>query len=104
MNYQFAFSALWPYRDQIVHGVLLTLGLSAQTMAIGLVVGVLVAAMRTGGLRPARSLAAAYVEAIRNTPLLVQLFIIFFGLPSLGLRLGANEAAVVGALDQSRRL
>ncbi|MGO4837906.1 amino acid ABC transporter permease, partial [Rhizobiaceae sp. 2RAB30] len=36
-----------------------------------------------------------YVEAIRNTPLLVQLFIVFFGLPSLGLRLEANQAAVI---------
>lgn len=95
MNYQFTFSALWPYRDQIVHGVLLTLALSAETMAIGLTVGVLVAAMRTGSLRPARSIATTYVEAIRNTPLLVQLFIVYFALPTVGLRLSANAAALV---------
>jgi polar amino acid transport system permease protein len=51
--------------------------------------------MRTWGPRPLRWLAAGYVEAIRNTPLLVQLFIIFFGLPSLGLRLTAWQAAVI---------
>ena len=42
-----------------------------------------------------RLAARAYVEAIRNTPLLVQLFIVFFGLPSIGIRLGANTAALI---------
>lgn len=96
MSYQFRFNALQPYADEILSGVLLTLQLSVVTMLIGLVIGVVVATMRTGRAAVLRATAAVYVETIRNTPLLVQLFIIFFGLPALGLRMTANEAAVVG--------
>jgi polar amino acid transport system permease protein len=96
MNYQFRFSALASYTDEILEGVLLTLQLSVVTMVIGMVIGVVVAAMRTGRILVLRAAAIAYVESIRNTPLLVQLFILFFGLPALGLRMSANEAAMVG--------
>ena len=53
------------------------------------------AAARVYGGPLLRALAGAYVEVIRNTPLLVQLFLIFFGLPSLGLRLEAVPAAII---------
>lgn len=96
MDYRFRFSALAPYTGEIVDGVLLTLQLSVITMLIGLVIGVVVAAMRTGRVAALRAIATFYVETIRNTPLLVQLFIIFFGLPSLGVRMDANEAALIG--------
>jgi polar amino acid transport system permease protein len=96
MEYRFRFGALEPYTDEILGGVLLTLQLSVVTMLIGMAIGVVAAAMRTGRVPALRAAAAVYVEAIRNTPLLVQLFIIFFGLPALGLRMTANEAAVVG--------
>ena len=58
-------------------------------------IGVAGAAARTSRIEAARWAATVYVEAIRNTPLLVQLFIAFFGLPSLGLKLSAGEAATV---------
>ena len=96
MEYRFRFGALEPYTDEIIQGVLLTLQLSVVTMLIGMVIGVVAAAMRTGRMPVLRAAATVYVEAIRNTPLLVQLFIIFFGLPALGVRMTANEAAVVG--------
>lgn len=95
MEYNFRFGALWRFRDQIVEGVLLTLQLSVVTMVCGLAIGLLVAIAGTSHLKPLRVLARIYVEAIRNTPLLVQLFIVFFGLPSLGIRLTANTAALI---------
>jgi polar amino acid transport system permease protein len=52
--------------------------------------------MKLSKNKPLRSVAIAYIEVFRNTPLLVQLFILFFGLPTLGLRMSANEAAVIG--------
>src|SRR3546814_12551806 len=58
-------------------------------------VGVAGAAARLYGGRLLRIVVGGYVEAIRNTPLLVQLFIVFFGLPSLGIRLEAMTAAVI---------
>lgn len=95
MEYNFRFGVLLRYSDDIVHGVLLTLQLSAVTMLVGLVIGLAVAVAGTSRLGLARLACRLYVEAIRNTPLLVQLFIVFFGLPSLGLRLDANQAAVI---------
>lgn len=95
MDYNFRFGAVWRYQDQIVEGILLTLQLSVATMVIGLFLGLGVAAMSTSPSQALRLPARAYVEVIRNTPLLVQLFIVFFGLPTLGIRLAANEAALI---------
>ncbi len=95
MDYNFRFSAVLRYQDQIVEGILLTLQLSAATMAIGLLVGLGVAVMSTSPHQALRLPARAYVEAIRNTPLLVQLFIVFFGLPTIGISLAANDAALI---------
>jgi polar amino acid transport system permease protein len=64
-------------------------------MLIGLAVGITCARLLTHGPRPLRVVVRAYVEVIRNTPLLVQLFLIFFGLPSLGVRLSADTAALI---------
>jgi polar amino acid transport system permease protein len=95
VEYNFRFSAVLRYWDEIVEGVLLTLQLSAMTMVVGLVIGLVVAGLSTTPYRWLRAPARAYVELIRNTPLLVQLFIVFFGLPALGLRLKANDAALI---------
>lgn len=95
MQYNFKFSALLPYTDEIITGVLLTLQLSATTMLIGLAIGLGVVIAGTSSSPLIRLPARTYVELIRNTPLLVQIFIVFFGLPSLGVRLDANNAAVV---------
>ena len=95
MEYNFRFAAVLRYWDLIVEGVVLTLQLSAVTMVIGLAIGLAVAVLGTAPQRWLRVPARTYVETIRNTPLLVQLFIVFFGLPTLGVRLSANEAALV---------
>jgi polar amino acid transport system permease protein len=95
VNYHFNFRDVFNNFDVLLEGVGLTLQLSAITMVLGLVLGVVMALLKTSGPRPLRWLASAYVEVIRNTPLLVQLFIVFFGLPSLGLRLSAGQAAVI---------
>src|SRR5690242_15534921 len=95
VGYAFQFGAIGAYDDLMVDGAIETLRLSAITMVIGLLIGILGAMMRTGRFALLRWLASTYVEAIRNTPLLVQLFIVFLGLPSAGLRFTAGEAAVV---------
>jgi polar amino acid transport system permease protein len=64
-------------------------------MVLGLIVSVVCAWGKTSGLVPLRWVINAYVEIIRNTPFLVQIFFIFFGLPSLGLRLSPNGAALL---------
>jgi polar amino acid transport system permease protein len=62
----------------------------------GLVLSVVLAFLRRDGPRWGRFVVAAYVEVIRNTPFLVQLFVLYFSLPAIGLRLDAGEAALLG--------
>lgn len=95
MSYNFKFDILLRYIPEIVQGVLLTLQFSVITMICGLAIGLVVAMASISPLMPLRACARVYVEALRNTPLLVQLFIVFFGLPSIGIRLGANTAALI---------
>lgn len=95
MNYNFRFEVLLRYQDEILNGVLLTIELSAITMVLGLLIGLAVAIASSSPQKILNVPARVYVEAIRNTPLLVQLFIVFFGFPSIGIRLDANSAALI---------
>jgi len=95
MQIQLDFAAVlvqWPF---LLRGVLWTLGLTAVSMAIGMVVGIACAWARSSGPLPLRVVVGSYVELIRNTPFIVQLFFIFFGLPSLGVKLGPEVASVI---------
>ncbi|WP_207458910.1 amino acid ABC transporter permease [Azospirillum sp. SYSU D00513] len=95
MDYTFQFGPVFASADMLLDGALLTIRLSAMAMVIGLVVGVLCALGKTSGPRPVRWLINAYIEIVRNTPFLVQIFLIFFGLPAAGIRLSPDMAALV---------
>jgi len=95
VTYKFDFSVLLPYWEAFFRGCALTLWLGAISTAIGLTIGlvtVLAKRSRHGGLR---KMATAYIETIRNTPFLVQVFFIYFGMPSMGLNLQPWTAAIV---------
>src|SRR5437016_12960190 len=96
MKYVFQFGIVWDHLPQLLHGAWLTIRLSTGAFALGFVIAMLLAFLRTAGPRPLRTGIAAYVEFIRNTPFLVQLFIIYFSLPAIGLRMEAVTAALVG--------
>jgi polar amino acid transport system permease protein len=76
-----------------LRGAALTVLLTAVSIVAGLTLGVLGAAGRRSTMAPVRWISGAYVELIRNTPFIVQLFFIFFGLPALGLKLSETTAA-----------
>jgi polar amino acid transport system permease protein len=95
MAYQFQFEAIWPYADLLARGVWLTIQLTSLAAVLGIALGVLGAMGRTSRFAWLRALVGIYVELIRNTPFIVQLFFVFFGLPSAGIKLTANEAAVL---------
>ncbi len=95
MSYSFQFRDVFAAWELLLDGLVLTLELSVVTMIVGLIIGVLGAAARVYGPDWLRTIVAVYVEAIRNTPLIVQLFLIFFGLPSAGLKFDAETAAFV---------
>lgn len=93
--YQFNFAPVLEAFDKLLVGAWLTIQLSCTAMLIGLIVSVACAWGKTSGPAPLRWVINAYIEIIRNTPFLVQIFFIFFGLPSLGLRLSPNGAALL---------
>jgi len=95
MRYAFNFRDIWAQWPSIAEGIGVTLVLTTVTMVAGLTIGTLGAAGRVYGRSWLRMPLAAYVEVVRNTPLLVQLFIVFFGLPSLGVRFDAMTAALI---------
>ncbi len=95
MGYELDFAALLQYVSLFLEGAAVTLGLTAVAAACGIALSIAGAATASGGLAWGRRLIAAYVELIRNTPFIVQMFFVYFGLPSLGLRLSAVQAAVL---------
>ena len=95
MAYQFDFAAVLAQGDLLLKGALFTLELTLISTVAGVALGIVGAVVRAWSLRPFNWLFAVYVELIRNTPFIVQLFFIFFGLPALGLRMSEWEAAVL---------
>ena len=87
--------AEWPL---IARGVGMTVALTAVSAPLGVALGIVCARARTHGAPWLRRLAGGYVEAIRNTPFIVQLFFVFFGLPQLGIKLSAESASVLAML------
>lgn len=95
MAIEFDFGAVlreWPI---LLKGIGWTLALTAIATLCGMVVGTLCAWARAAGPAWLRAPVAAYVELIRNTPFIVQLFFIFFGLPSMGIRLTPEAASIL---------
>lgn len=95
MNYRFRFDLVLGSLPDLLWGAWLTIQLSVVAMAIGLVIAIISALVRTAGPRPFQWAITVYVEVIRNTPFLVQIFIVYFGLPSIGIRMDPNMSAMV---------
>lgn len=95
MGYQFQFNVIWQHWPLFLEGVLLTIQITAIATALGLVIGTIMAGLQLMKNRAISGIIQAYIEVIRNTPFLVQLFFVFFGLPTLGLKLQAGHAALI---------
>ncbi|QUS36769.1 amino acid ABC transporter permease [Falsirhodobacter algicola] len=95
MGYEFDFSFLSSYAPDMWRGVWLTLGMTFVSIVPGFVLGTAVALARLHGGPWLRGIATCYVEAIRNTPLIIQVFWLFFGLAVLQIYIGSFVAAVI---------
>ena len=84
--------AQWP---MLLRGLGLTVVLTAFSAVLGTLLGTACAWARLHGSTALKRVVGAYVELVRNTPFIIQLFFIFFGLPSLGLRLSVEMASVL---------
>ena len=87
MGYQLDFSVVIRNLPLFLKGVFLTVEISFLAIIVGLGFGILAAVARISRFKVLNLLGAVYVEVFRNTPLLIQIFIIFFGLPSIGIKL-----------------
>jgi cystine transport system permease protein len=85
--------SFWP---MFKAGLLVTVPLTLISFALGLIIAFLVALMRLSKIKPASWAAAFYVWVIRGTPLIVQLFVIFYGLPNVGIVFTPFVSAVIG--------
>jgi polar amino acid transport system permease protein len=95
MNYTFHFDLNAQDWAMLFDGALRTMMYSLAGMVMGLLIGIVGATWRNSRIGSLRAIASLYVEFVRNTPLLIQIFLIFFGLPSIGVRLSADQAAVI---------
>jgi His/Glu/Gln/Arg/opine family amino acid ABC transporter permease subunit len=87
MGYQLDLSVITRNLPLFLKGVFLTCEISFFAIVLGLIIGIAAAAARTSRFKILHFIGATYVEVFRNTPLLIQIFIIFFGLPGLGIKL-----------------
>jgi polar amino acid transport system permease protein len=95
MGIQLQFEPVIDELNLILNGILLTIGLSAGAIILGSALAILLVGFKSLAGRWAGAFVDAYVEIMRNTPFLVQLFMIFFGLPLLGFRMAGTEAALL---------
>ena len=90
-----SFGAVFVAFDKLVAGAGLTIALTLQAIVLGMMIAIACAWARTSGPRWLKPIVSAYVETIRNTPFLLQLYFFFFGLPSLGIHLPPTTAALL---------
>lgn len=95
MAYHLNFIPVLQNADLLLRGALFTLELTAIGTLLGISLGIVGAVVRAWKIQPFSAIFGVYVELIRNTPFLVQLFFIFFGLPSLGIHISEWQAAVL---------
>ncbi len=93
MSYQWL--TLWGYAPEFLKAAWLTLQVTALSFVLSLALGLATAIGSVSPLGPLRWVARGYVEVIRNTPVLLQIYIVFFGLPSAGVSLNAYWAGVI---------
>ena len=89
MDYTLQFRDVWLHKGFFTEGLLYTVYLTVFSMAVALVLGTVTAVARDSKNGIIRKIATTYVEAFRNTPLLIQLWLVYFGLGEIGIDLSA---------------
>jgi polar amino acid transport system permease protein len=96
MDYTFQFNVVWRNLDTLLEGAWLTFQLGVFAFWGGLLVGLAGAAIKTYGPFPARLAVDAYVVFITNTPALIQIYFLYFGLPEVGVRWSSEACLLIG--------
>ncbi len=95
MNYKIDFTPVIDGLPSLLAGCLGTLGLALSGMALAIIIGIGGVVLRQSRIKPLRWLVMSFVELIRNTPFLVQIYFIFFALPLAGVRLDPTPTAII---------
>lgn len=96
MPYHLNFGFVWQHFDRLAWGLLLSLEMAAVSIAVGAVIGLLLAVAHVSGPKPVRVLVSTYVEIFRNVPLLLFVYLVFYGIPTqFDLRYEATTSFVV---------
>lgn len=95
MGYQFQWNVIWQNWQLFVEGMILTVQITAVATVFGLIIGTFMSGLQLMKNRFINGIIQGYIEIIRNTPFLVQLFFVYFGLPTLGIKLEAYQAALI---------
>jgi cystine transport system permease protein len=91
-NYLDLMAEAWP---ALLEGLKITIILTILSLALGLIIGLVMALMRLSRRNLLRAIAHVYVDVVRGTPVLVQLFLVYYGLPQFGIRVTPILAAVL---------
>jgi polar amino acid transport system permease protein len=83
VNYHFNFGLIWQHSDRLGWGLVLSLELTLLAAMVGTVLGLIMAVAHVSGGRWMRTVIAGYVECIRNVPLLLLVYLVFYGIPSI---------------------
>lgn len=92
----FYFGDILPYVPLMLKALWVSIYVTALAFFVGSVLGVFISLAKSGPSKVLRSISSAYIEVMRNTPLLVQLYLIYFGLGQIGLNLNPLESALLG--------
>lgn len=90
------YSVIFERLPSLLKGAWVTIYLSAITLILALILGIILALFRDSKIKGLRSFSAVYIWVFRATPLLVQLFILYFGLPNIGIKLSSMSSAILG--------
>lgn len=96
VNYTFQWGQVTGYIPYLAGGAIVALQLALFGFAVGMVIGAVLAATKAYGPRAARLAVDAYVSFFTNTPLLVQIFFLYYGLPDAGIFLDSKQAVLLG--------
>ena len=98
MNYTFQFGVILDRLPELLWASVLTLELAFTGFWLGLPIALMLAAMRTSGSRLARGFSGAYVTFLTNTPVLVHIYFLYYGLPEAGIVMDKHVAVIIGLI------
>ncbi len=97
----FNFRIIWEYMPSFMMGLRNTFFISMVSIFLALIVGIIACACRLSKWKLLRALSISYIEIIRSTPLLVQIYFFYFGLPTLGLRIPELQTGIIALMLNS---